>query len=102
MKSALTAVERDERTVAVENSSYRWSYQLLAFGVLLLVAIRGYRFDQNLWDFLLLVIISGALGAALQARAGILTVRWVRAALWCVTLAAGLAAAAAVSMAWLK
>ena len=27
-------VNRDERTVAVENAGYSWSYQLLAFGVL--------------------------------------------------------------------
>ena len=32
------SVQRDERTVAVENASYRWAYLFLSFGLLALVA----------------------------------------------------------------
>ena len=30
---------RDERTITVENTSYRWGYLLLSFGLLVVVAV---------------------------------------------------------------
>jgi hypothetical protein len=34
-------VERDERTVAVENASYRWAYSLLTYALLVDVMYRS-------------------------------------------------------------
>jgi hypothetical protein len=36
--STIPTVHRDERTLAVENASYRWAYLFLSFALLLLVA----------------------------------------------------------------
>ena len=52
-------VIRDERSLAVENSSYRWAYFLLAFGLLVIVAYRGFVGHESNWDLLALVIMSG-------------------------------------------
>jgi len=39
--SAPECVERDERTVAVENASYRWAYLLLTYALLVDVMYRS-------------------------------------------------------------
>jgi hypothetical protein len=66
---------RDERTVAVENASYRWGFNLLAFGSLAIVAYRGFLFQENLWDLLVLVIAASGLSTLYQARAKLFTRR---------------------------
>lgn len=60
-------VIRDERTIAVENASYRLAYTILSFGAMVIVAWRGFVLKQNLWDLLVLVILSSALATAYQA-----------------------------------
>ena len=59
-------VDRDERTVAVENAGYRWSYQVLAFGVLGLAAFRSLRLHQATWDLIVMVVMSGVLSTVYQ------------------------------------
>jgi hypothetical protein len=71
-------VERDERTIAVENASYRWSYHALSFGLLAIVAFRAFARGESSWDLLGLVVLGGVLNAAYQATQGILTPRWAR------------------------
>lgn len=70
---------RDERTVAVENASYRWAYLLLSFGILASVAYRGFVRNESSWDLLALVIGSGLVATFYQTNHQILTRRW---ALW--------------------
>lgn len=60
-------VIRDERTIAVENASYRLAYTILSFGAMVIVAWRGFVLEQNLWDLLALVILTSALATAYQA-----------------------------------
>jgi hypothetical protein len=74
-------VERDERTVSVENASYRWAYFLLSFGVLASVAYRGLALGQSSWDLLALVVLGGVVQLAYQAsqrvvsrRSGVLVI----------------------------
>ena len=62
------SITRDERTVAVENASYRWGYLLLAFGLLVSTAYRSFARDETSWDLLALVLLSGAITTALQWR----------------------------------
>ena len=62
------SITRDERTVAVENASYRWGYLLLAFGLLISTAYRSFVRDESSWDLLGLVILSGVITTALQWR----------------------------------
>jgi hypothetical protein len=70
-------VERDERTLAVENAGYRWSYIGLAMGVLVVVAYRGWLYHQSSWDLLALVVLSGGFNAAYQGRKQVLARGWV-------------------------
>ena len=59
-------IERDERTIAVENAGYRWSYLLLAFGVLGLAAFRSFALHQSTLDLIVMVVMSGVLSSAYQ------------------------------------
>lgn len=76
MKTTLPT-ERDERTVAVENASYRWSYLVLSFGILILVAYRSYVKHESAWDFFLLVVLGGVVGRVYQGSNRVLSRRWV-------------------------
>lgn len=59
-------VDRDERTVAVENAGYRWAYLFLSFGVLLIVAVRGSLYGEASWDLMALVVLGGAVHFAFR------------------------------------
>lgn len=80
-------VQRDERTVSVENTSYRWAYLFLSFGILLSTAYRAFVLGEQAWDLLALVILSGGITTFYQGSKGVLTRRWVM-----VSIAAMLAA----------
>jgi hypothetical protein len=61
-------VDRDERTIAVENASYRWAYLFLSFGLLAIVAFRSFALHQSSWDLLAIVVLSGVVATALRRR----------------------------------
>jgi hypothetical protein len=86
-------VERDERTVAVENESYRWSYHILSFGVLALAAYRAFARHDDVLDLILLVVASGIASTAYQAWRRTLYNRWVAMIAVSVTVAGLLALA---------
>jgi hypothetical protein len=85
-------VERDERTVATENASYRWAYLVLSFGLLLAVAYRSFVLREPAWDLLALVIVGGAVATFYQGSHQVLTRRWVVASVAGALLAAVVAA----------
>jgi len=62
------AVERDERTLAVENASYVWAYTLLTYGLLIDVAYRGLFRNEAAWDLMVLVIGGGAVCTIYQVH----------------------------------
>ncbi len=64
--------ERDERTIAVENASYRLGYLLAMFALLLAVARRSFFLKDPAWDLLGIVIGSGLAVQLYQWRARIL------------------------------
>ena len=70
-------VGRDERTVAVENASYKWAYSFLCFALLIDVMYRGMVRHEAAWDLLALVIVGGAICAVYQARQKTLLHGWV-------------------------
>jgi hypothetical protein len=70
-------VERDERTTAVENAGYRWSYLVLSFGLLAIVAFRSFSFGEQSWDLLGLVLIGGVVNAGYQQMHRVVYRRWV-------------------------
>jgi len=85
-------VMRDERTVAVENASYRLAYTLLSFGVLLSVAYRGLVLGQSGWDLLGLVIVSSGVATFYQGVHKTLPAHWLRTGAL-IAVAAGILAA---------
>lgn len=92
------SVVRDERTVSVENSSYRWAYLLLSFGLLVIVAYRGFVWRESSWDLLALVVLSGFVTTLYQGAYGVLSRRWAL-----VAITTGLVAAViAVAIAFLR
>ena len=86
------AVDRDERTIAVENASYRWGYLFVSFAVLLSVAYRGFALKQASWDLLAIVIVGGFVTTVYQRNQRILTMRWARLTVLGVALAIVIAA----------
>lgn len=68
-----TMIDHDERTVAIDNASYRWAYLFLSFGLLTTVAYRSFALGQSSWDLLALVVISGVVTAAFRFRHGAMT-----------------------------
>jgi hypothetical protein len=87
--------DRDERTAAIENEGYRWSYLTLSFGLLAITVYRRFALGEATWDLLALVITGGVVNAAYQARGQVLSPRWFVLALATVAVAALLAVALA-------
>ena len=73
------SVVQDERTLAVENASYRWAYIVVTYGLLLDVMYRGVR-NEAAWDLMALVIGGGAICAVYQARQKTLAKGWLNKA----------------------
>jgi uncharacterized membrane protein HdeD (DUF308 family) len=90
------AVDRDERTTAVEHASYRLGYLFLSYGALLIVAYRSFARNESPWDLLALVILAGAVTTGYQARHQILGRRWAVVTLGAVLAAAAVAAGLAI------
>jgi hypothetical protein len=67
---------RDERTDFVENTSYRWAYHLLSYGLLASVAYRSFVKNESSWDLLALVIAGGAVATLYQGTHRVLSWRW--------------------------
>jgi len=53
------SIERDERTITVENASYRCGSLFMSFGVLALVAYRSFARNEANRDLLALVVLGG-------------------------------------------
>jgi hypothetical protein len=92
------AVERDERTVAVENAGYRWAYLLLTYALLVDVMYRSLIRREATWDLLALVVVGGAVCTAYQARQKILAHGWVMKAVLVACIAGVIAAVLAKAL----
>ncbi len=80
-------VQRDERTVAVENTSYRWAFTFVVFALLIDVMYRAAVRDEAAWDLLVLAAVPANICAIYQARQRIFPHGWV----WKMTLMSFLA-----------
>jgi hypothetical protein len=89
-------VERDERTVAVENASYRWAYALVTYVLLVDVMYRSLVRREAAWDLLALVILGGSVCFVYQAQQKILTHGWVMKTVLATCIAGVLAAVVAM------
>lgn len=91
------SVSRDERTVVVENASYRWAYLVLSFGLLASVAYRGLVLRESNWDLLALVVLGGLVTTFYQGAQKVLSRRWALVAVATAVAAAGVALAIVLS-----
>lgn len=66
------SVERDERTVAVENASYKWACISITFALLIDVIYRGVVRNEAAWDLMALAIVPSLACTMYQARQKIL------------------------------
>jgi hypothetical protein len=89
-------VVRDERTILIENASYRWAYLLLANGLLVIVAYRGLMRRESSWDLLALIVLSGFVTMTYQRAHRVLSRRW--ALVTCVTMIVAAAVAMAIAL----
>lgn len=94
--STCQAVERDERTAAVEAASHGWAYMLITYALLIDVAVRGFFRNEAAWDRLAIAIGGGLFCAAYQARERIFARGWLWKASVVAVLSAVLAAILAV------
>ena len=75
------SVERDERTVAVENASYKWAFTFVSLALLVDVVYRGAVHSEAAWDLLALASLPAFVCVMYQARQKILGKRYLREAL---------------------
>jgi len=66
--SAPKSVQRDERTVAVENASYKWACIFVTYALLIDGVYRGVVRNEAAWDLLALAIVPGIVCTIYQAR----------------------------------
>ncbi len=92
----IRSVERDERTQAIENASYRLAATILLFGLLGLAVVRSYFFNQNTWDLLGLAILGSLSATIYQAYHRVITRRW----LWWGLFIGAISAVLAAVLAW--
>jgi hypothetical protein len=73
MNKEVLPVVRDERAIAVENESYRWSNLIFTLGLLADIEYRvWFLHDHNCWDLFALLIIGGNIPTIIQLSKGVL------------------------------
>lgn len=87
------SVIRDERTITIENASYRWAYHLLSLGLLVSVIYRGFIRQESSWDLLALVILGGLVTTLYQGIHRVLSRHWALVAVIAVLIAGAMALA---------
>ena len=95
-------VPRDERTIAVENASYRLAYLVLSFGLLVIIAVRALVLKQAGWDLFVLLILSSGVATFYQAKQQTLTRRWAIQGILVALIAAVVGTAILVAMLQLR
>ncbi len=69
-------IEKDERTTFIENISYKYGYNLIAFALLLDVMYRSFILKEASWDLLGIILVSGFVMAIYQYHQKILGKTW--------------------------
>ena len=66
--SSVPTVERDERTVAVENASYKWAFTFLCCALIIDMLYRCIFRHEFVWDFLAMLMVAGGICEWYQDR----------------------------------
>jgi hypothetical protein len=70
------SLKRDERTVAVENASFRWAWHFLVWPLILDALYRQKTLNEDPWDLIALVCVSSAIAIVYQWRHNVLVSYW--------------------------
>ena len=81
------SIERDERTITVENMSYSIGYKLALYALLLDTIYRSLFLRQPSWDLLGIVLLCGIVTTLYQLNHKILTKSWVKVSVLILILA---------------
>lgn len=81
-------IEKDERTVFVENESYRYAYIVISYGILIDIMYRSFFLQEAPWDLFGLIFLGGLVSTIYQFRQKIFTQKWLRSILILVILSA--------------
>ena len=95
-------VGRDERTVAVENASYKWGCIFLCFALLIDGAYRGMVRHEAAWDLLALACAPGAICIVYQACHKTLPKGWVMTGVLIALLGGVIGAIVVAIMLWFR
>lgn len=95
MAMIIKKIEKDERTIFIENKSSKYGYNILTFGILIDIMYRAIRFNQTSWDLFLLLELTGAVVILYQYKAKIFTENWKKSVLFLIIFAAIIGAAVA-------
>jgi hypothetical protein len=96
------SVKWDERSVAVENASYRWAYGWLAYALLVDFTCRAWFRHEAAWDLMALVVVGGVVITVYQARHRTLAQGWVMTVVLSGCVVAVFAAILAMILSWLR
>jgi Family of unknown function (DUF6442) len=77
----LKKIEKDERTVFIENQSYKYGCAILNFGILIDIIYRSVRFNEASWDLFGLIFLSGLVTTVYQYKQKIFTKNWIKSIL---------------------
>ncbi len=69
-------VRIDERTVAVENASFKWAYNFLVWPLIIDSLYRQHVQNEEVGDLVALICVSGAIGIAYQIRHRAIVSHW--------------------------
>jgi hypothetical protein len=69
---------KDERETFIENVSYKFGYNMIAFVLLLDVIVRALIYKEAAWDLLGIIGISGFVMTLYQYKQKILNKKWVK------------------------
>ena len=95
-------VKRDERSVAVENASFKWGFNFVIFALFFDVFYRGAVRHEAAWDLLGLIVISCGISAIYQVRQKTAGRRAVKAMLLAACVAGVVAFVTAIILAMTK
>ena len=70
--------EKDERTIFIENKSYKYGCLIFNFGLLIDIMYRSIRFNEAPWDLFGLIFLSGFVTTVYQYKQNIFTKNWIR------------------------
>ena len=81
-------LEKDERTIFIENVSYSYGYKFLAYALLLDIMYRTVRFNEAQWDLFAIIILSGLVMTVYQWQQKILGRSWAKTSAFTFAIAA--------------